>query len=304
MPEITYEPLRNFGMEVVGLDLDQPIDPATAGELYNAWLRHGVLLFRKAGTSADIHLALSRVFGTLEEHVVKQILVKDTPELIFLGSEGDERGPATIIDGEKRAGFIFFHHDTNYGPTMPKGAVLRMVRVPENGGDTVWTDTIRAYEALPDHVKARIETLETLQSACGGLPLRGRLWGWAGHSASHANDLHLAVISPSTRAMRTEPMVVVHPETGRKGLNLSPLNFVRVLGMEEAEGDALYDEVVGIALRPEFSYRHKWSEYDMVVWDNRRTMHCGMGYPYEQKRFAYRTTLGEPMPIGALYEDA
>jgi len=301
MSDFQIRALPNMGAEVGGLNLGEPIGPATADRLYKAWLRYGLLLFREAGITEEIHLSLSRVFGTLDEHVVKKMLVKENPNLIFLGSEDAGTGPAKLIDGEKRAGFTFFHHDTHYNSSMPKGAVLRMMKVPERGGDTIWTDTIAAYQALPSRLKDKIDTLETLHGAGGGLPVK-RLWGWSDHKVAYANDLHEQLNPTHDRPLRVEPMVIAHPETGQKALLLSPLTFIRVLGMGEEEGDELHEEIVTFALQQEFTYQHNWSPHDMIAWDNRRTMHCALGYPYEQTRFAYRTTLGEAMSVGRLYE--
>lgn len=301
MTGFDLKPLEYIGQEVVGLDLTGPLEPETATALYAAWLEHGVLLFREAGISDEVHLRLSRLFGTLEEYSVKEILVEDNPDLIFLGGES-QKGTPKIVDGEKRAGFIFYHHDTNYTPYVPKGAVMRMAIIPERGGDTIWTDTRRAYEALPQHLKSRVEGLSAVVSSSAGIPHR-RLWGWPGHTAVYG-EAPADAVEFNPGAPRVEPLVTVHPETGAKALMIDPLDFVKIIGMDQAEGDDLFDEIAQHALRPEFSYRHHWAVNDMVAWDNRRTMHCALGYPYDQSRLAFRTTLAGGMPVGSWYDGA
>ena len=301
MTGFTLKPLDHIGREVVGLDFAHLADREVAAALYAAWLEHGVLLFREAGTSDEVHLRLSRIFGELEEYSVKEILVKDNPDLIFIGGES-QKGTPKIIDGEKRAGFVYYHHDTNYTPYVPKGAVLRMAITPERGGDTVWTDTRLAWEALPQHLKSRIEGLSAVVSSSSGIPDR-RLWGWPGHTAVYG-EASPDAFEFNPGAPRVEPLVTVHPETGAKALMIDPLDFVKIVGMDQAEGDELFEEIAAHALRPEFSYRHHWAVHDMVAWDNRRTMHCAMGYPYELSRLAYRTTLAGGMAIGAWYDGA
>jgi taurine dioxygenase len=99
-------------------------------------------------------------------------------------------------------------------------------------------------------------------------------------------------------------MVVTHPETARKSLLLSPWGFMRVLGMDQEEGDALFDEVVAHTVQDKYCYRHTWSANDMVLWDNRRTMHTALGYPYDMTRVGLRTTLKGHMAVGRYHAPA
>ncbi len=94
------------------------------------------------------------------------------------------------------------------------------------------------------------------------------------------------------------PLVSVHPETGKKSLAISPYSLVGVEGMTRAESDELLRMLVEHAIRPEFRYIHHWANNDMVLWDNRRTIHATFGYPYGQDRVAVRTTLTGSMNTG------
>jgi taurine dioxygenase len=288
--------LQNIGAEVRDLDLRGPLSDDLARDLYSAWLDHGVLLFREAGTSKDIHLRLSRVFGELEEHPIKSLLVEDEKELIALG---EKKGAPVLFDDQLWGGFIFFHQDTSYTPNICKGSMLRMLRKPERGGDTIWTDTAKAYAALPPSLKERIADLSAIYCFRSGAV--ERRYGWSEHAVREAPAGHVSEVQIPDFPLVSHPMVARHPESGIGSLLISPLNFVHVEGMEKSRGDALYEEIVRHALRPEFAYHHKWSVNDLVLWDNRRTMHCALGYPYEQTRIVHRTTLHGPMQTGHYY---
>jgi taurine dioxygenase len=297
----TVEPLRNFGAAIVGLDLDRAIAPDVAQALYAAWLDHGILVFRGAGRSHEQQIALSHVFGELEAHPVEAMRSKDNEKLAPLGTP-ETRGLPVLVDGERRYGYVYWHQDTAYTPNLCKGAMLRMVEIPERGGDTIWCDTAGAYDDLSPALKARVEQLETLQGQGFGRPPR-RMWGMANHRSAlePGPNGEVPPMEKSKLPLVRHPMVVTHPESGRKSLLLSPLGYRRVLDMDEGEGDDLFDEVVAHAVQDKYCYRHHWQPGDMVLWDNRRTMHMALGFPCEMTRFALRTTLKGAMPAGRYY---
>lgn len=300
---IEFIPTPTIGAEVRGIDHENLTEEDQA-RLYAGWLDHGVLIFPGAGTSTSIHLRLSRVFGPLEVHPQVSLRVQDNEDLIYLGGEGRNKGPMMMVNGEGLAGFIYYHQDTSFTPNICKGSMLRMMEVPASGrGDTVWVDTALAYETLPAALKERVETLMTRQTAN---QLLARAWGMDDFEVrlARADEGPNALYKLETLPDVMQPMVITHPESGIKSLLLSPLNFIEVIGMNKNEGDALFDEVVRHALQPEFQYHHKWHVSDMVLWDNRRTMHFATGYPYHEKRLVLRTTLGGAQQTGRYYDPA
>jgi len=296
----SVEPFGRFGAAVTGLDLDGPVDPAVAKSLYDAWLEYGIFVFPGAGTSIDKHVTLSEVFGALEVHPVEYLRHKANEKLMELGTP-ETKGPPFIVDGEKRAGYIYWHQDTAFTPNLCKGSILRMINLPDSGGDTIWCDTAGAYDDLPASMKKRIANVETLQAYRMIPP--PRMWGMPGHSAAlMRNDKgEFPVPEFGDLPLVRHPMVVTHPETGRKSLLLSPWGFMRVLDMGQDEGDALFDEVVAHTVQAKYCYRHTWGANDMVLWDNRRTMHTALGYPYDMTRVGLRTTLKGHMAVGRYY---
>ena len=291
-------PLDHIGVEIVGIDPDR-IDAADEDALRALWIEHGVLLFRGAGTDAATHVRLSRIFGALQEHVIESLRIADNPDLIVLGGEGEKKGPAMVVDGELRAGFLFLHQDGAYTASISRGGMLRMIQAPTHGGDTLWTDTQAAYAALPDDLKTFCDTHSTVQ-VWRDIP--ERLWGWphielraAPEAGGPAQPVDHQPFPPVL-----QPMVIEHPVSGARALLISPLGYDGVWGMDRAEGDRLYEAVVSHAVQPRFCYRHHWAVNDLVLWDNRRTMHAAFGFPYAETRIVQRTTLAGDQPTGRL----
>ncbi len=303
------------GAEIVGLAPDDPLGPDTAAALYRAWLDHGALLFRGIAT-VEQHLALTRCFGELEIHPVPEVRSKTNPYLIELGTPFDGSGarvPTVFVfdGGDMRINRIAWHRDTAYAPDICKGAMLRMLEVPEHEGETMLADSAKAWDALPADMQKRLETLEfkaTLRTAHLNLTGRaGVFW----------NDVRLASEEEfpgnAERAMRDgqlddrypsviHPAVLTHPESGRKCIFLSPTYVDYFLGLERDESDALLAYLSDHMLNPEFVYKHRWQENDAILWDNRRMLHAGMGNRPDEPRFGLRTTLAEPLLTGRYFD--
>ena len=304
MSGLKFRRLDSIGAEVSGADWTQPIADDVARDLYAAWLEHGVLVFPRAGLDADVHLRLSRVFGELEEHPVKSLHVKGRKDLIFFG--GDEtKGPGKMVDGEKLAGYLYAHQDMAYTPNLCKGSMLRMVIMPDRGGDTLFWDTARAWRDLPAATRERLRGLHSIHRM-NVIPPRNP-WGMPGHTVE-ALETEAELIARRGYAadipLIRHPMTITHPESGLVSLLLSPNSYVVIEGMAQAESDAFFDELTTHLFQPQYGYRHCWSLNDIVLWDNRRTVHMATGYPHEQTRLAYRTTLKGAMACGEYYKPA
>lgn len=284
-----------IGAEVVGLDLDGPIDVATTQALNDAWLEHAILLFRRIGTSNERHLRLSRCFGELEVHPVESIRLPGHEEIIYLAQKAGERQQMTYrFDGEPIVGRIPWHTDLIYTTTPNRGAILRMVEPPPVGGQTGWIDTAAAYDALPEETKRRIDGVEARFDFVTNLEdMRfGRQWTVELDDAGDVDYPEFPDVA--------HPLVWVHPISGRKSLCLSTVHLIDVVGMDEAEGDALLRELVDHTLDGRFSYVHDWAVGDMVLWDNWRTMHTALGSPPGYDRVVHRTTMKGEHQTGRL----
>lgn len=294
---LEFRALDQIGAEVIGLDLQRDVDSATRRVLYDAWLEHGVLLFRDTGAGPKEHLKLSEVFGELEEHPVVSSRVKGEPKLIQLPDEGSFK---YIIDGHDTLGFLFWHQDTSYTPGICKGALLRMEVAAEARGQTGWVDTHKAYMEMPAPLRSRIERCEVRMSFRFDAALQK--FGAGTMKASYAPGLTVAD-TPTFQLQSNfppviHPVVIEHPESGKKALTISPANVDCIVGMPRPESDALLAELIEHVLQPQFRYVHQWNHGDMILWDNRRTLHQAFGWSPGVKRRAFRTTLAGPFLCG------
>ena len=282
------------GVEVIGLDLSQPIDESTRRGLYGVWLDAAIVLFRGIGTSTERQLALSRCFGELEVHPVESIRLEGNDEVIQLSNKGDVKLALYRFDGQPVAGRILWHTDLIYTTTPNRGALLRMVEKPEIGGETGWIDTAAAYDALSEEMKQRIEGLEARFDFVSD-QTRMRFGKPASVEVVDSGTL----VFPDFPDV-AHPLVWVHPESGRKSLAVSPVQLIDMVGMDRSQGDPLLEELVDHTTDGRFSYIHDWEEDDMILWDNWRTMHYAFGTPPGQTRVVHRTTIKGEHQTGRL----
>lgn len=304
---VEFRSLQSFGAEVVNLDLTSPVPDSIKAEVRAAWLEHGLLLFRGQGVNSEIQVALSQWFGDLLEnednYALKTLSVKGSKELIEVSRGGVPTSPCYFVDGKLKAGLLFWHQDLVYTPSICKGSLLRMVKMCEEDGQTGWIDTAMVYDALSKEMKARIEGMEVrhrlrvnLDGVPFGLPKSLRK---ATQEEAPYTGTSVALLPDVVH-----PLVQTHPDTGRKSLGIAPLTLVEILGIPRDESDQLLRELVEFTLQSKFMYVHAWKNDDMIVWDNRRTIHSVFGYPYGQQRIAHRATLAGEFNSGRFYKEA
>ena len=295
----------HVGMEITGVDLSKPINEATQQEIRDAWVESGVLLFRSK-SSEDAHLRLSRVFGELEPGATVGLNSEENPYLMKLEHNPDaidERFAMQFeVDGIARVGFIGWHWDQSFMPTIVRGACLRMVTPARVLGQTGFIDARAAYDRLPGRLKERIDSLEVVYKFTlkmdehkFGMPMLREL---------------PREMRPGTPKAKTDypesvhPLVITQKETGRKILKLSPVHSKYILGMDRTESDALLSEIADILTDMRYSYFHDWQEDDMIVWDNWRVCHATQGVPIDVPRLAMRTTIKGDYNVGRYLDPA
>lgn len=302
------------GAEIVELEPGREADPETQRALYDAWLQHGILLFRGVDT-VERHLAISRCFGELEIHPVPEVRYAQNPYLIEIGAplDASSRLPTPYVyDGaDLRINRISWHRDTAYSPDICKGAMLRMLEVPTHEGETMLADTALAWDDLSDAMKARLETLEykatvrtdplTVQGRAGSLWQTARLANEQEDPDSAAKRARTSGTDARFPSV-VHPASLTHPESGRKCIFLSPTYVDHFLGMDHDESDALLRMLVAHMLQPKYVYKHKWSPNDAILWDNRRFMHAGAGNRLDEPRYGLRTTLAGPLRTGRYFD--
>lgn len=283
--------LPTVGVEVLGLDLDGHIDGSMAEHLMAIWHEAGMVLFRDICRSPETLLKLSRCFGELDPHPIESFRLPGYPELISLTNKDGLKGPVYAFDGVPTYGRIPWHTDLAFAEVPNAGALLNMVQKAARGGHTLWLDTSRAHECIGDSLRKRIEPLEARFEFCADLADVK----FDNPSGTRVGDTTAKF--PDYKPL-VRPLVWKHPITGRTIMNICPLNLRGIVGMDQAEGDAVIDELLEAVLQPQFIYEHPWEEGDVVLWDNYRMMHCAMGHPVEVIREAHRTTLRGTCTVG------
>ena len=269
-----------LGAEVCGVDVSRPMSESTFGEIYQAFLAHGILLFRDQDVSRGQHIEFSRRFGDLDRHeALPRDRHPDYPELLMVTNEAKRDGSPSDTQYTGRQ----WHSDMSFTTAPSLGSLLKSYAVPEVGGDTLFANMYRAYDALSAGMKKLIADLH-------GIHLSG--------TRKLANETTGIVRAEEQKRINppvAQPVVRVHPETGRKALYIGE-KVKRFDGMTEEESQPLIDYLVRHATRPEFLYRHPWRKNDILAWDNRCVMHQALGdFDETQLRHLERTTvLGTP----------
>jgi alpha-ketoglutarate-dependent 2,4-dichlorophenoxyacetate dioxygenase len=263
---LSVKPLHPlFVGEVTGLDLRRPAGPDLVAEVNAAIDRHAVLVFRDQFIGDDELLSFSSLLGPLETTAKSTLAmnhrIKD-PRLADV-SNVDENEQLLSANDRRRMynlGNQLWHTDASFRAVPAKFSLLHARSIPPVGGETEFADMRAAYDALDDAMKAKLE----------GLVAEHSIW----HSRAR---LGFTDFSDAERAgLPPVPQLVVrtHPGSGRKTLYLAA-HAAHILGWPEAEGRALIDELIDFATQPRFVYSHSWRDGDLVMWDNRCTMHRG-----------------------------
>ena len=270
-----------LGAEVRGADLTR-LDDAAFAKIRAAWLEHLVLRFRGQRLSDPELLALSRRFGELDPpgpNPYGTPFLAQFPEINVISNVKVEGKPiGNLGDGEAS-----WHCDMTYVDAPPRAALLHALELPASGGDTFWSNMYRAYETLPEALKRRIAGRRAIHDATynsAGMMRRGMK----------------EVSDPREAPGAHHPLVVVHPETRRPALFLGRRRNGYVLGLDLAESEALLDELWTHATRPELTLRQVWQVNDLILWDNRCTLHRRDAFDPAARRVMHRTQIkGAPV---------
>ena len=273
---------KSLGAEIQGVDLRTMNDGEFAA-IYRAWLDHLAVLVRGQMLTDEDLITFSRRFGDLDWAPVQETgrrFVEGHPEIYVVSNVMDNGVPI----GSLGAGEATWHTDMSYLEDPPKASMLYALEVPPAGGTTYFCSMYRAYEALPDALKRRISSL-TLKH--DGTYNSG---GYVRQGVVATND---PVPSPGVY----HPLVCRHPETGRRLLYLGRRRNAYIGGLPLAESEALLDEVWSYATQEAFAWHNDWRVGDLVLWDNRCTMHRRDQFDPGTRRIMHRTQIkGETRP--------
>ena len=269
-----------LGAEVCGIDITQPLSEVEFGRIYAAFLDNGILLLRGQNCRREDHIEFSRRFGELDQHdALPRDRNKDYHEILMVTNAPNPDGSP----GEGRYTGRQWHSDMSFTSHPSLGSLLRAVTIPDVGGDTQFANMYAAYEALSGGMKKLIADLHGIHRS----------------GTRKVDDASLGATRVSEQVRISppiaQPVVRVHPETGRKALYLGE-KVKRFDGMTEEESRPLIEYLNRHATKPEFVYRHQWQQGDILIWDNRCTMHQALGdFDESQLRHMERTTvMGTP----------
>ena len=273
-----------FAGEVSGIDLTQPLSTDDVAAIEAGMDKYAVLVFRGQNITDEQQIAFSKNFGQIEMKVGGNIRAETrVNELINDVSNLDNNNKP--FDREDRFRYFnlgnhLWHSDSSFRAVPAKYSLLSGRKIPSEGGDTEFADMRAAYDALDEKTKAKIEDMVCEHSQ---IYSRGKL-GFT------FNDEEIDLMKPVRQAM-----VRTHPVSGRKSVYLSA-HAGAVIGMPLPEAKLFLMNLNEFATERRFVYAHKWTQYDLVMWDNRQVMHRARGYDETQPRDMRRTTIaGETM---------
>ena len=238
-----------LGAEVLGLDLVAPLDPTDMAEVYAALCRFSVLLVRVPELTPEQHMAFGRAMGEIEVHS-------------FFPNLGSGYEQVTVLDSADGGTASIWHTDETFLPHPPLGTITWAKEMPSYGGDTMWSSTTRAYDALSSNMKGYLEGLTAVHDFAALTELKAR-FGLATYER-YGEEI--------VAGRRTaHPVVRAHPVTGRKGLFVNPTYTTHLVGLPPDESDLILGFLYRHMIKEQFTWRHSWRQGDLVIWDNRST---------------------------------
>jgi alpha-ketoglutarate-dependent taurine dioxygenase len=270
-------PLKSgFGAEILDVDVTSA-DPDTLAEVVTAFHRHGAIVLRNQRLDPPQQIAFTALFGEPEDNVRKEYVIEDHPKVYVISNK--------VVNGRTIGEFaagIGWHTDLSYSARPALCTILHALEAPPEGSDTLIADLCAAWNALPPDKQRQIDGRRVHHSFVESMRKRG------------------LQITPEQRATMPDvfhPLVRRHACDGRKSLWLSSL-ISGISGMPEPEAQALMKELLDFATQDRFVYRHKWAAGDVLVWDDRCTLHTGTPFDTEKYvRLVHRTWVRGEIPM-------
>ncbi len=276
MPALQTRPLSPaLGAEILGVDLSEPMTDTLAAQLLDAWHQNLIILLRDQKLTEEDQVRFAECFGPPAKIHTKQF-VRNHPAVMLISNIREDGKPiGALPDGE-----MHFHTDQCHQERPAMASMLYALEVPSTGGNTLFSNAYAAYETLPEPVKRRID----------------------GRRALNAYDYDTAATKRGTRVMDgvpsyVHPVVRTHPATGRKALYVNRLMTVQIEGMPEQESDELLNMLFDHQEQRQFVYEHVWRVGDILMWDNRCTLHARTDFSAEERRLMRRVTILGEKPV-------
>lgn len=277
-------PLTPFmGLRVEGVSLAHATDDASIAAIGQALAEHSLLLFpAQHDMDPESQIAFSRCLGPLEEHVLADFCLPGHPEIFVVSNIIENGRHIGAYGGSKQ-----YHSDLAYLPEPSMGSVFRCLECPEEGGETAFVSMFAVHDALPE---------ERRRWLAGRRIVYDYAWDY---ERRHTQRPPLTEAQKQRVPPISQPCVRKHPVTGRLSLNVGPTWARRFEDMDEQSSRPILDELNALSAEPRFSYTHRWTPGDVLVWDNRSTMHKAC--PFDEtgtRRLMHRTTIRGDRPLG------
>ncbi len=281
---ISIEPLsRTIGAEIKGLDLTRPIDESTRKEILDAFHRHIALLFRGQELTAEDQVRFATTFGDLGKRTLGPRLRKSADDIYnesvmlvtnIMENGKPPKGAAAFGEGE-----MWFHHDTCFYEIPNIATILYGIEVSSDGGLTRIANMYEAYKKIPRDLRNLLE----------------------GRTVHQIYDYQRCRVDPnvdlSGARHHLQPIFITHPVTGKRALYVNRMMTARITGMDRGESEAILDTLFAISEDEKIIYEHAWRAGDLLMWDNRCSMHARTDFPNEQRRLLRRCTVSGKEPM-------
>jgi taurine dioxygenase len=266
-----------LGAEVSGVDVSKPLSQDDLQQILSAWKEHLVLRFRGQELTDPQLLNISRNFGEIDPpgpNSYGKPFLADFPDINVISNIKDGDQPiGGLGDGE-----AVWHADMTYIETPPKASFLHALEIPPTGGNTQWGNMYLAYAALPEHLKRAIKGRKAIHDATY-------------NSAGMIRKGMQEVTNPMEAPGAKHSLVVTHPETGLPCLFLGRRRNSYIIGLELNESNQLLDELWAHIDNPEFTFTQVWQLHDLILWDNRCTLHRRDSFDPQARRLMHRTQI-------------
>lgn len=275
--DLDVRPLSgSIGAEIHGVDLRSLTDDQVVA-IRTVWLARRVVFFRDQNLDPDSHMAFAARFGALTEGHPVLPAMAEHPNIhqIDYSEQRDVMGPAPRDRG------LDWHTDVTFMARPPMATVLRVVTVPDAGGDTLWSDQVAAFTGLSSPMQTFLSTLSAVHDARDAFAATLEKEGgghWDGEAITELVPVH-------------HPVVRTHPETGERSLYVNAMFTSHIAELDRAESAALLGYLYQHATRPVYTVRHHWRAGDVAFWDNRSTQHAVVGDFGTKDRVIQRVTL-------------
>ena len=265
----------HIGAVLSGVDMAQPLSAQMRDAIYQALLAHRVLFMRDQDISTEQHLAFAGSFGDLEVHPFSKPK-PGYPEILRIVHDETNKGKEND-----------WHSDVTWRQEPSLGSILRLVEVPEIGGDTLWANMVQAYADLPEHVKERLEGAVAEHDFTH---FRKRLRD-QGSSEEEIEALNQKYPKPH------HPVIRTIPETGEKAIYVNLPFTRRILDWPEEESQRMLKYLFKRASIPEYQCRFRWQRNSVAFWDNRTSQHYAVSDYFPHRRVAERATVVGSKPV-------